>query len=259
MARSGKRKAAGGNGGRGEVATDYRYPSAKRKNNPPATIAAEGVVPAIPKAQYSYSPRLPPELRFDPDGRPEALPDLLAESTRRKLTADEAKTLAAALRTQEPWLEWVGKREANQRGFEVDPVALHIHERVSAQAILKVAARQDINYSLFADPEQEYREDELLKDEAFAATLELRLPLLHRAGASILDLAPFADIGGARDFHETVDHHGEILSSAGVGLLFHPNDKLSATLYYGYPFKDTYRTSDLQDIGIHFDLVIQLF
>jgi len=40
-------------------------------------------------------------------------------------------------------LEWAGKREA--RSFAVDPVALHIHERVSAQAILKVAAREDVN------------------------------------------------------------------------------------------------------------------
>ena len=44
------------------------------------------------------------------------------------------------MRTQEPWLEWAGKRE--QKQFEVDPVALHLHERVSAQAILKVAARE---------------------------------------------------------------------------------------------------------------------
>src|SRR5260370_23204530 len=36
--------------------------------------------------------------------------------------------------------------------------ALHIHERVSTQAILKVAAREDVNRSLFADPEQEYNE-----------------------------------------------------------------------------------------------------
>jgi hypothetical protein len=35
---------------------------------------------------------------------------------------------------------------------------LHIHERVSAQAILRVAAREDVNRSLFADPEQEYNE-----------------------------------------------------------------------------------------------------
>ena len=37
-------------------------------------------------------------------------------------------------------------------------MALHIHERVSAQAILKLAAREDVNRSLFADPEQEYNE-----------------------------------------------------------------------------------------------------
>ena len=44
-----------------------------------------------------------------------------------------------------------GKRE--QRAFEVDPVALNIHERVSAKAIIAVAARQDVQRSLFADPE----------------------------------------------------------------------------------------------------------
>jgi adenine-specific DNA-methyltransferase len=49
-----------------------------------------------------------------------------------------------------------GKQEA--RRFEVDPVALHIHERVSAQAILKVAARRDVTRDLFADPQQEYHE-----------------------------------------------------------------------------------------------------
>lgn len=151
-----KNRAGNGNGGGRDVASDYRYPAAKRKNNPPAAVASEGVVPAIPKAQYSYSPRLPPELRFDPSGKPDALPELLAKATKTPLTKDEAAKLAAALRTQEPWLEWAGKREA--KSFEVDPVALHIHERVSAQAILKVAARQDINHSLFADPEQEYRE-----------------------------------------------------------------------------------------------------
>jgi adenine-specific DNA-methyltransferase len=57
--------------------------------------------------------------------------------------------LAEALRAHEPWLEWAGKREAG--GFEVDPVALNIHERVSAQAIIKAAARQDVTRDLFAD------------------------------------------------------------------------------------------------------------
>jgi adenine-specific DNA-methyltransferase len=84
------------------------------------------------------------------------LPELLAKATKQKLTEAEAWALAEALRVQGPWLEWAGKREA--KTFLVDPVALHIHERVSTQAILRVAAREDVNRSLFADPEQEYNE-----------------------------------------------------------------------------------------------------
>lgn len=147
------RKSTGGANGI-EVA-DYRHDDT-RKNIPPAKIAAEGRVPDVPKIIYSYSPRLDPILRFDGTGGADALPELLATARQRALTDDEAKTLAEALRAQEPWLEWAGKREA--KVINVDPVALHIHERVSAQAILKVAARQDVTRDLFADPQQEYRQ-----------------------------------------------------------------------------------------------------
>lgn len=137
---------------------DLRHPAARRKNNPPATIAAEGTVPVIPKAQYAYNPHLPPVLRFDQHGKSDALPELVAKARASAggLTDDEARVLAEALRVHEPWLEWSGKRE--KPAFAVDPVALHIHERISAQAILKVAARQDAAKSLFADPEQEYHQ-----------------------------------------------------------------------------------------------------
>jgi len=135
---------------------DYRHEAEKRKNIPPAKIAAEGTVPAVPKARYEYNPHLPPVLRFDQHGEADKLPELLAKATREPLTDDEAKLLAEALGKHEPWLEWTGKREA--KSFEVDPVALHIHERVSAQAILKVARRQDVQRSLFGDPEQAYHE-----------------------------------------------------------------------------------------------------
>lgn len=143
-------------GGTLKDVTDYRFLEATRKNNPPAKIAAEGYVPILPKVEYSYSPRRPPELRFDLSGRADELPELLRKATKRNLTEAEAWTLAEALRVHEPWLEWAGKREA--KSFAVDPVALHIHERVSAQAILRVAARQDVMRWLFADPEQEYNE-----------------------------------------------------------------------------------------------------
>ena len=138
---------------------DYRHSGETRKNNPPAKIAAEGVIPLLPKAQYAYSPRRSPELRFDADGLPDRIQDLLDEAASRPLAPEELELLRDALADQEPWLEWAEKQEQRRRGFfEVDPVALHIHERVSAQAILKVAARQDAQRSLFADPEQEYHE-----------------------------------------------------------------------------------------------------
>ena len=56
-----------------------------------------------------------------------------------------------ALAVEEPWLEWAGKRESD--ASQIDPVPLHAHERVSAKALLRVAARQDINRDLFADPQ----------------------------------------------------------------------------------------------------------
>ncbi|MGH7928470.1 MAG: DNA methyltransferase, partial [Candidatus Binatia bacterium] len=133
----------------------YRY-DAKRKNIPPAGLAAQGRVREAPKLSFSYDPHLPPALRFDQKGAADGLPELLDIARTRPLTGDETQLLAEALRQREPWLEWAGKRE--KKGFEVDPVALHIHERVSAQAILKVAARENIQRSLFADPQQEYRE-----------------------------------------------------------------------------------------------------
>ncbi len=147
---------------RAPVTSDYRYAN-KRKNVPPAAMAAEGTVPRVPKAQFEYSPHLPPVLRFDPTGKADALPELVAETGKRTLTAEEQKVLAEALRRHEPWLEWAGKRESdsgsNGHGYlEVDPVALHIHERISAQAVLRVAARQDVTRDLFADPQQAYKE-----------------------------------------------------------------------------------------------------
>src|SRR5579871_4810943 len=92
-----------------EGLTDLRHDEATRINNPPAGLASEGYVPILPKVEYSYSPRRPPELRFDPRGGPDRLPQLICEALKRPLTAEEAHTLAEALRNQEPWLEWASK------------------------------------------------------------------------------------------------------------------------------------------------------
>jgi adenine-specific DNA-methyltransferase len=139
--------------------TDYRHTGQKRTNIPPAKIAGEGKVPVVPKVRYHYNPHLPPVLRFDPKGDADQLHELVNETGRRALTAAEQKVVAEAIHHYEPWLEWAGKREEHEKAyFEVDPVALHIHERVSAQAIVRGAMREDVQRDIFADPQQPYQE-----------------------------------------------------------------------------------------------------
>lgn len=135
-------------------AVDYRYPNEKRTNIPPGRIAGEGIVPKMPKKPYFYSPHLAPTLQFDTTGKPDKLNALIEKATGSPLSATEAGQLREALQRNEPWLEWSGKRE--KPWFEVDPVALHMHERISTQAILHVAAREDVQRDLFADPQQDY-------------------------------------------------------------------------------------------------------
>lgn len=134
--------------------TSITYP-AKRKNIPPAGLEAHGRVREAPRVQYAFNPHLPPVLRSSPEPTAtDRLPELLATARQRVLTSDEADILADALRHHEPWLEWSSKRE--KPWFDVEPVALHMHERVSTQAILRVLARQNVQRSLFADPQHDY-------------------------------------------------------------------------------------------------------
>jgi len=138
----------------GEAITSIKYP-AKRKNIPPAGLEAQGVLQRAPRIRYEYNPHLPTVLRSAVDATgADKLPELLTTARQRVLSAEEAKVLEDALRRHEPWLEWSGKRE--KPWFEVDPVALHMHERVSTQAILRVLAREDVERDLFADPQLDY-------------------------------------------------------------------------------------------------------
>lgn len=135
--------------------TTYQFADATRKNIPPAGLASKSTVQETAPHRLSYDPHLSPVLRFDSTGETDDLmlhiKDILEKAKTHALTPEETQLLSDALmRSRQPWLEWAGKRE--KRWFEVDPVALHIHERVSANAILKAAQRQDIEHDLFADP-----------------------------------------------------------------------------------------------------------
>lgn len=141
---------------------DYRHDGEKRANIPPARLAAQGRVPRVAKARYRYNPHLPPVLRFDPTGKADEALDLQAlidKAGKAPLTAEEQGRLREALAVHQPWLEWTQKQEQHDRGFfQVDPVVLHIHERLSARAIVRAALREDVQRKLFADPQQEYKD-----------------------------------------------------------------------------------------------------
>src|SRR5215204_3646704 len=102
-----------------ENVRDFRHDAISRKNNPSAGIAAHGKTPKQEKIKYEYNPHLPPVLRFDQTGKADALPELLEKAKREKLSESEIQILGDALRNNEPWLEWTGKRE--QKSFVVDP------------------------------------------------------------------------------------------------------------------------------------------
>lgn len=127
--------------------TSFEYPTASRKNIPPAGLATKNTIQETNPHLLAYDPHLSPVLRFDATSGTDQLTlqaaDILEKAKTGPLTPEETQVLQdALLRSRQPWLEWAGKRE--KRWFEVDPVALHIHERVRARAILKAAQREDL-------------------------------------------------------------------------------------------------------------------
>lgn len=121
---------------------------------PPARIAGHGEPPQEDPTRYALNPHLPPTLRSDPDGVADEAFRLLDLSKERALTEEEIQRLESYLRQHTPWLEWSGKREAQANGhFTVNPLVLQVHERISAEAVIRSATRKRLQRELFAVPE----------------------------------------------------------------------------------------------------------
>ena len=72
-----------------------------------------------------------------------------------------------------------------------------------------------------------YRENELVRDNGWATSAEVRIPLWRKADRSILDVAPFVDAGYG--WNDLGGASSELISSAGVGLIFNPTENISAS------------------------------
>ncbi len=120
----------------------------KRAHLPPAGGDAVTKVVDEKKVVYAYDPHRTPVLRYQ-DGEFD-LKKLLKKAANEPLSAEELAALETAL-TGTPHLEYAGRRE--QPKFAVSPVALHIHERISAAAILRALRHEGIQRNLFGAAE----------------------------------------------------------------------------------------------------------
>ncbi|MGA8146612.1 MAG: ShlB/FhaC/HecB family hemolysin secretion/activation protein [Gallionellaceae bacterium] len=95
-----------------------------------------------------------------------------------------------------------------------------------------------------------YRTNELVRDQGYASSLELRVPVVRSEdGAPLLQLAPFVDVGGAW-YKDRATEEPHTLSSAGLGLRYDPRPGVHAELYWADAFQDvTNPSNSLQDRG----------
>jgi Hemolysin activation/secretion protein len=105
-----------------------------------------------------------------------------------------------------------------------------------------------------------YRENTLVRDRGIVSSLEFRLPVLfNKAGAGIVDIAPFFDFGGGWNRNESPQP--TTIYSTGLGLLLAPNKYVNAQLYWGYRLHHIPMPPDknAQDLGLHFQVNFNLF
>jgi hemolysin activation/secretion protein len=107
-----------------------------------------------------------------------------------------------------------------------------------------------------------YRENELVRDNAWVASVELRVPVLIDAdGLERIELRPFVDVGKAwnersgtaNPADEGSDQNVETLASIGAGLVLRPTRRLQLEAYWGGRLRQIEeRGDDIQNHGWHF-------
>ena len=105
-----------------------------------------------------------------------------------------------------------------------------------------------------------YRENTLVRDNAFLFSLEGRLPLWQSQNReSSLQLAPFVDVGRSW-LSEGNTPSPETLASVGLGLRVEAWQRIQANVYWGQQLNHVPdQGNNLQDHGLHVQFVVQLF
>jgi len=105
-----------------------------------------------------------------------------------------------------------------------------------------------------------YRENQIVRDNGFIASLEARMPIFRNAlSKQTLQAVIFTDYGIAKNY--PFKSTSQALYSIGLGLKYDIRDRLTADLYWAHPRPlDIENTGNaLQDNGWHMSVHVQLF
>ena len=155
------------------------------------------------------------------------------------------------------FFHWLGQGQYVQRLFNTqNQIVLRLTGQWTSEPLL---ALEQLSVGGF-DSVRGYFENQLVRDRGFFSSVEFRVPLLYnKAGAGILHVAPFFDVGGAWNVKDSPSP--TTIASTGAGLLFAPNKHASAQLYWGYRFRDVEEPDDAgaQGLGIGFKITVNAF
>ncbi|WP_445291742.1 ShlB/FhaC/HecB family hemolysin secretion/activation protein [Calothrix sp. 336/3] len=106
-----------------------------------------------------------------------------------------------------------------------------------------------------------YRQDQLLTDNGFYASTEVRFPILRmKEIKGLLQFVPFFDFGVGWNGSGKQNPDRNAFASVGAGLQFQIDDRFNARLDYGIPLTDV-KSGDrtLQEQGLYFSVNYRLF
>jgi hemolysin activation/secretion protein len=152
------------------------------------------------------------------------------------------------------FVSWLGEL---QQAWRIQPLECTLLSRASIQ----VADQRLLALEQFSmggmNTVRGYRENDVLTDNAALFSLELRKNLLPSWRGFAVDGALFADVGYGWDHGRSSG--SKTLASVGCGLLFDVMPHVQGEIFYGLPLCNHTNGDNLQDLGIHFQLLIKAF
>ncbi|HVT81156.1 MAG TPA: ShlB/FhaC/HecB family hemolysin secretion/activation protein, partial [Phycisphaerae bacterium] len=149
---------------------------------------------------------------------------------------------------------WLGEV---QHVWRITPIDSTLLSRASVQ----IADRHLLALEQFSlggvDTVRGYRESTLLRDDAVFASVELRKPLPLSIRGVDLQGALFSDFGYGWD--RSGGSRDRALLSVGCGVLFDILSHVQGQVYWGIPLCNQPKGDNLQDMGIHFQMVLTAF